>query len=94
MFELSSFFKEQTTNLNHIIKYVKIKPFFNIVMPSEDTKILQFNKDQKSDKAPITIYVDFELLIEKINGCKDNPKNSSAIKAVEHIASGFSKHQK
>ena len=27
-------------------------------MPSEDTKILQFNQNQKSDKAPFIIYAD------------------------------------
>ena len=40
----------------------------NIIMPSEDTKILEFNQYQKSDKAPIIIYADLECLIEKIDG--------------------------
>ena len=44
-------------------------------MLSEDTKILQFNQLQKSDKAPFIIYADFECLIEKIDGCKNNPEN-------------------
>ena len=39
-------------------------------MPSEDTKILEFNQYQKSDKAPFIIYADLDSLIEKINGCK------------------------
>ena len=30
-------------------------------MPSEDTKILEFNQFQKSDKAPFVIYADLEL---------------------------------
>ena len=42
-------------------------------MPSEDTKILEFNQYQKSDKAPCIIYVDLEYLMEKIDGCKNNP---------------------
>ena len=46
-------------------------------MPSEDTKILEFNQYQKSDKAPFIIYADLECIIEKINGCKNNPENSS-----------------
>ena len=29
-------------------------------MPSEDTKILEFNQYQKSDKAPFVIYADLE----------------------------------
>ena len=46
------------------------KEFCNIVMPSEDTKILEFNQNQKSDKAPFIIYTDLESLIEKTDGCK------------------------
>ena len=43
-------------------------------MPSEDTKILELNQYQKSDKAPFIIYADRECLIEKIDGCKINAK--------------------
>ena len=59
-------------------------------MPSKDTKILEFNQYQKSDKAPFVIYADLECLIEKIDGCKNNPENSSTTKVSEHIPSGFS----
>ena len=58
-------------------------------MPSEDTKILEFNQYQKSDKAPFTIYADLECIIEKIDGCKNNAGNSSATKVNNHIPSGF-----
>ena len=58
--------------------------------PSEDTKILEFNQYQKSDKVPFVIYADFECLIEKIDRCKDNPENSSITKVNGHIPSGFS----
>ena len=54
-------------------------------MPSEDTKILELNQYQKSDKSPFIIYVDVECLIEKINGCKNYLKNSSTTKVSEHI---------
>ena len=37
-------------------KYEEIKIFPNFVMPSEDTKMLEFNQYQKSDKAPLIIY--------------------------------------
>ena len=43
-------------------------------MPSEDTKILELNQYQKSDKTPFIIYADRECLIEKIDGCKINAK--------------------
>ena len=34
------------------------KHFCNVVNPSEDTKILEFNQYQKSDKAPFIVYSD------------------------------------
>ena len=46
-------------------------------MPSEDTKIWEFNQYQKSDKAPFIIYADLECLIEEIGGCKNNPGKTS-----------------
>ena len=66
------------------------KDFCNIIMPSEDTKILEFNQYQKFDKAPFVIYADLDCLIEKIDGCKDNPENSSTAKVSENIPLRFS----
>ena len=59
-------------------------------MISEDNKILEFNQYQKSDKAPFIIYADLECIIEKIDGCKNNPENPSTTNVSEHILSGFS----
>ena len=59
-------------------------------MPSEHTKLLEFNQYQKSDKAPFIIYADLECTIEKIDGCKNNPENSSTTKVSQHIPSVFS----
>ena len=53
-------------------------------MPSKDIKVLEFNQHTKSDKAPLIIYADRECLIEKIDGCKNNPENSSTTKVREH----------
>ena len=36
-------------------------------MPSEDTKILEFNLYEKSNKAPFIFYADFKCLIDKIH---------------------------
>ena len=52
----------------------EIKFFCNIVISSEDTKILEFNQYQKSDKAPFIIYVDLECLIKKIYNVKTTLK--------------------
>ena len=59
-------------------------------MSLEDTKILEFNQYQNSGKETFTIYADLECIKEKIDGCKNNPGNSSTIKVNEHIPSGFS----
>ena len=59
-------------------------------MPHGDTKILEFNQDQKSYKEPFIIYEDLECIIEKIDGCKNNPENLSRTKVNGHIPSGFS----
>ena len=59
-------------------------------MPSEHTKILEFNQYLKPDKAPFIIYADLECLMEKIYGCKNNSEHSSTTKVSKHIPSGFS----
>ena len=71
-------------------KKSKIKDFCNVAMPSEDTKILEFNQYQKFDKAPFIIYADLECLKEKVDGCKNNLKSSFITKDGKNIESGFS----
>ena len=58
----------------------KNKYFCNIIMPSNKTKILEFNKSQKFDKTLFIIYADLECIIRKTEGCKNNPENSSTKK--------------
>ena len=55
-------------------------------MLSEDTKILEFCQYQKCDKTPFIIYADLECLLEKIDGCKNNPENSSTTKVGDNIS--------
>ena len=40
-------------------------------MPSKRTKILEFNRYQKSDKVQFIIYADLECLIKKIHEFKN-----------------------
>ena len=80
---------EQKSNLNHIKKVYKNEDFYNVIMFSEDTKILQFSQYQKSYKALFIIYVDLEYIIEKIDRYKNSPENSSTAKVSKHIPSGF-----
>ena len=72
------------------MKICENKDFCNVIMPSEDIKILEFNQNQKSDKAPFVIYAYLECLIETIDGCKNNPEKSSTTKVSKHIPAGFS----
>ena len=59
-------------------------------MPFEGTKILEFNQYQKFDKASFTIFAGLECIVEKIDGCKNNPENSCTTKVIKHISPGFS----
>ena len=58
-------------------------------MPFEDTKVLEFNQYQKSDKAPFIIYKDLECLIKQIDGCENNHENSFTAKVSEHMHQVF-----
>ena len=80
---------QQKTNVTLKKKYEN-KDFRNVVIPSEDTKILEFIQYQKSDKVLFIIYEVLEYLIEKIDGCKNAPENSSTTNAGKYILSGFS----
>ena len=53
------------------------KDFCSIIMSYEDTKISEFNQYQKSDKASFITDAYRECILEKIDGCKNNPENSS-----------------
>ena len=59
-------------------------------MPSEDTKILVFNRYHQSDKAQFIIYTNLESLLKKVFRCKIYPEKSSVTKAIGHFSSGFS----
>ena len=58
-------------------------------MPSEYTKILDFNQNKKSDAGTSIFYADLECITEKTDGCKNNPETSCTAKVSEHSQSGF-----
>ena len=58
-------------------------------MPLETDKKLEFNQHIKSDKMAYIIYTDIESSINKIDGCANNPENSSTTKTGEHISCGY-----
>ena len=47
------------------------------------------NHYQKSNKALLITCTDNECIIENIDGCKNNPENSSGKKPSEDIPSGY-----
>ena len=61
-----------------------------MILLSEGTKILEFNQYQKSNKVPFIIHAGFEFIIQKINGFKNNPDNSSTAKVSEPNPTNFS----
>ena len=71
-------------------KVCEIKSFCNVVVPSEDSKTLEFIQYRKSVKAPFVIYANLESLIVKIDGCKNNLEKSSMTKVSELVPSCFS----
>ena len=77
------------TQLGSHKKVCENKDFCNVIIPFEDTKILELNQYQKSDKVPFIIYADIECMMEKIDGCKNNPENSSTTKVSKYIPSRF-----
>ena len=80
---LSSFATENKCESHK--KVCENKDFCNVAIPSKDTKILEFNQYWKSDKVSFIIYAGLECSSEKIDGCKDNPENSSRTKVGENI---------
>ena len=55
-------------------KVYKNKDFYGIVVESERNNILELNQYVKSDKMPYTIYADIESLIQKTDGCENDPE--------------------
>ena len=58
-------------------------------MPSEDTKILEFNQHRISDNRAFIIYADLGSLNKGINGCKNSFEKLSTITVGEHILCGY-----
>ena len=59
-----------------------------IDMPEEHEKI-KYLPGEKSLKAPFIICADLECLLEKMQYCQNNPKNSYTEKKAKHKPSGY-----
>ena len=58
-------------------------------MPFKKNNTLKFDQYMKSDKILYIVYADIESLIKKIDGCVNNPENTSTTKIGEHIPRGY-----
>ena len=58
--------------------------FWGVATTLEDTKVLQFNQNQKLDKTPSVICVDIKNLILKMVGSKNSPELSFEKKLGNH----------
>ena len=63
----------------------KNKDFCGLVIPSEDTKILDFNQHLLSHKMLYVIYADLKSLVKRIDVYKNNPGKSSTAKIGGHV---------
>ena len=73
-------FRRENKLENKLEKVYKHKDFCGIATPSEKGNILKFNQYMKSDKMPYIIYADIESLIKIIDGCTNNPEDSTTTK--------------
>ena len=71
-------------------KVGKNKGFCCVIMPSEETKLLEFNQFRKFDNTTIFIYADLVSLIKTIDKSKNYPEKSSPTKVAEHNRCGCS----
>ena len=76
--------------MNFIKKVCEKRGSWALVIPSEHTKILEFNQHQKSDKKPSTIDADLAPFVKKVDRFKNNPEKSFITKLGEHIPCEYS----
>ena len=75
------------------MKYVKIKIFVIQLCLLKTLKYLNLIKVKNLIKRHFFTYADLKCLVKKIDGCKNNPENSSATKVDKHILSSFPRLQ-
>ena len=68
----------------------QIYDFCGVVIPSENTKIIEFNQCRKSGKTPSIICADLESSIKIKDGFRKNFEKSSTTKVSEHISCEYS----
>ena len=86
---LNCFHSYRTKNkLEEHKKICKNHDYCHVEMPNEDNNIIKYNQGEKSIKLPFIIYADLECLLEKMDTCYNNPKESSTTEINKHTPSG------
>ena len=63
--------------------------YCHVEMPTKDNNIIKYNQGEKSIKLPFIIYADFGCLLEKMDTCYNNPKESSTTEINKHTPLGY-----
>ena len=71
------------------MKYVKIKIFVIQLCLLKTLKYLNLIKVKNLIKRHFFTYADLKCIIKKIDGCKNNPENSSTTKVDKHFYQVF-----
>ena len=86
---LNCFHSYRTLNkLNRHERICKNHDYCRIDMPKENKKI-NYLPGEKSLKAQFIVYADLECLLEKVQSCQNNPKNSHTERKAKHEPSGY-----
>ena len=80
-------FKEETSTDEHI-DYCIDNESVKVEMPHKNLRV-QYSDDQFQFKVPFIMYVDFESILEPIQGLGNNPMISSMRAASNHVPSGW-----
>ena len=74
---------------NHKDICIQVNGTQAIKMPNKDNNILKFNNFHKQQPVPFVIYADFESILEKIHGCKQDGNKSYTEAYQAHTDCGF-----
>ena len=82
-------FSSERVLSNHKDICIQVNGTQAIKMPNKDNNILKFNNFHKQQPVPFVIYADFESILEKIHGCKQDGNKSYTEAYQTHADCGF-----
>ena len=85
---LQCFSSERVLN-NHKDNCSQVNGIQAVNMPEKGDNILKFNNFHKQQPVPFVIYVDFEAITEKVQGCQPNNDKSYTEAYQKHTACGY-----